>query len=208
VSPGHYIISAFAAGPEVGLLDEETLSTYGQNGSRLEAIGTEKSPAVDLTCGSLGQGLSAAVGFTLSDRLNGADAVTYAVVSDGEMEEGQLWEAAMFAGHHELSNLIVLLDANNSQVDGPVTQITTVEPVADKWRSFGWQVADVDGHDVAALSAALDRALASDRPAVIIARTSTVHGLDCLPPDSDGHFIQLPADLAGRAEKELVERYA
>ncbi|MEV0605889.1 1-deoxy-D-xylulose-5-phosphate synthase N-terminal domain-containing protein [Polymorphospora rubra] len=204
VSPGHYIIAAFAAAAERGLLDEDDLRTYGHNGSRLEAIGTERSPAVDLTCGSLGQGLSAAVGFALADRIQGRpDARTFAFLSDGELEEGQLWEAAMFADHHRLGNLAVLLDANNSQVDGPVADITTIEPIAEKWRSFGWDARDVDGHDPAVLADAMDRAIAADRPAVVIARTSTRHGLACLPDGVDGHFIKLPPDLAEQATAEL-----
>ncbi|MFV2088364.1 1-deoxy-D-xylulose-5-phosphate synthase N-terminal domain-containing protein [Micromonospora sp. LOL_021] len=204
VSPGHYIIAAFAAAAERGLLDDDDLRTYGHNGSRLEAIGTERSPAVDLTCGSLGQGLSAAVGFALADRIQGrSDARALAMISDGELEEGQLWEAAMFADHHRLGNLAVLLDANNSQVDGPVAEIATVEPIADKWRSFGWDARDVDGHDAAALDDAVAHAVATDRPAVVIARTSTRHGLACLPDGVDGHFIKLPPELAEAATAEL-----
>lgn len=204
VSPGHYIIAAFAAAAERGLLDDDDLRTYGHNGSRLEAIGTERSPAVDLTCGSLGQGLSAAVGFALADRIQGrSDARALAMISDGELEEGQLWEAAMFADHHRLGNLAVLLDANNSQVDGPVAEIATIEPIADKWRSFGWDARDVDGHDAAALDEAVAHAVATDRPAVVIARTSTRHGLACLPDGVDGHFIKLPPELAEAATAEL-----
>jgi transketolase len=203
-SPGHYIIAAFAAAAEVGLLDEGELASYGQDGSDLEAIGTERSPVVTLTCGSLGQGLSAAVGFALANRLRGnTGARTFALVSDGELEEGQLWEAAMFAGHHRLSRITVLLDANNSQVDGPVDGITTIEPIAAKWESFGWQTCDIDGHDVRAVVRELRQAEGRDAPTVIICRTSTTHGLDCLPPDADGHFIKLPAELAGRAIAEL-----
>jgi transketolase len=204
-SPGHYIIAPFAAATELGLLDEQIVSTYGQNGSPIEAIGTERSPIVDYTCGSLGQGLSAATGFAMSDRLRGSDASTYALVSDGEMEEGQLWEAAVFAAHHRLARLTVLLDANNSQVDGPVDSITTIEPIADKWAAFGWHVQDLDGHDIDAVSAALSAADAeTERPSVLVCRTSTVHGLDCLPPDADGHFIKLPPDLATAAVEELT----
>jgi transketolase len=206
-SPGHYVIAVFAAAAEVGLLDEEELAGYGQNGSRLEAIGTERSPVVSLTCGSLGQGLSGAAGFALADRLRGDPGPrTFAVVSDGELEEGQVWEAAMFAGHHRLARLTVLVDANNSQVDGPVDAITTVEPVAAKWESFGWHAVDIDGHDVRAVERELRRAGERDRPAVIICRTSTRHGLECLPPDADGHFLRLPAGLAGRAVAELEAR--
>ncbi len=206
-SPGHYIIGPFAAAAELGLIDN--LSGYGQNGSAFEAIGTERSPVVDYTCGSLGQGLSAALGFALADRFAGSDARIFTMVSDGELEEGQVWEAALFAAHHRLDRLVVLLDANNSQVDGPVDRITTLEPIAAKWSAFGWRVWDLDGHDVSALRDALAAAAAptgrhSGQPSVLVCRTSTRHGLDCLPPDADGHFIKLPPDLASAATAELT----
>jgi transketolase len=225
-SPAHYVIAAYAAAAGTGLLDETVLATYGQDGSALEAIGTERSPVPDYTCGSLGQGLSAAAGFALADRLRGRPEVrTFAFLSDGELEEGQVWEAAMFAGHYRLGRLTVLLDANNSQVDGPVASVTTIEPVAAKWRAFGWDAVELDGHDVDAVAAALadgtdgtggtDGAGGTDgtggagttadhaRPRILVCRTSTRHGLACLPPDADGHFIKLPAGLAAAAEAEL-----
>jgi transketolase len=206
-SPGHYVIAVFAAAATLGVLTEEEAKTYGQNGSDVESIGTERSPVMDYVCGSLGQGLSAAVGFALSDRLRGIDRRTFAMVSDGELEEGQVWEAAMFAAHHGLGSLTVLLDANNSQVDGPVDTITTIEPIAAKWESFGWLAVDIDGHDAAAIMDSLRRE-AGGSPVVLVCRTSTGHGLDCLPADADGHFIKLPADLAARVEAELTERLA
>jgi transketolase len=210
-SPAHYVIAAYAAAAETGLLDEAALAGYGRDGSALEAIGTERSPVPDYTCGSLGQGLSAAAGFALADRLRGRpEPRTFAFLSDGELQEGQVWEAAMFAGHYRLGRLTVLLDANNSQVDGPVDSITTIEPVAAKWRAFGWDAADLDGHDVGAVAAALaggadgpDAATGPARPRILVCRTSTRHGLACLPPDADGHFIKLPADLAAAADAEL-----
>jgi transketolase len=206
-SPGHYVIAPFAAAVELGLLDESVLDGYGKNGSPIEAIGTERSPVMDYTCGSLGQGLSAAVGFALSDRLRARDARTFAMVSDGEMEEGQVWEAALFAGHQRLSRLTVVLDANNSQVDGPVDTITTLEPVVAKWAAFGWHVADLDGHDTWAVLAALAAAEAErHQPSVLICRTSTRHGLDCLPPEADGHFIKLTPAVAQAAVEELTAR--
>ena len=229
-SPAHYVIAAYAAAARTGLLDEAMLATYGQDGSALEAIGTERSPVPDYACGSLGQGLSAAAGFALADRLRGhPEARTFAFLSDGEMEEGQVWEAAMFAGHYRLDRLTVLLDANNSQVDGPVDTITTIEPVAAKWRAFGWDAVELDGHDVGAVAAALaggtdgaggttetrsgragGAGTAADhaRPRILVCRTSTRHGLACLPPDADGHFIKLPADLAAAAEAELSAELA
>ena len=201
-SPAHYIIGPFAAAAELGLID---LSGYGQNGSAFEAIGTERSPVVDYTCGSLGQGLSAALGFALADRFRGSDARIFTMVSDGELEEGQVWEAALFAAHHRLDPLTVLLDANNSQVDGPVDSITTLEPIAAKWSAFGWHAVDVDGHDVAAVGSALAAAIAvRERACMLVCRTSTRHGLDCLPPDADGHFIKLPPSLAAAATAELT----
>jgi transketolase len=205
-SPGHYVIGIFAAAAELGLLDEDAARAYGQNGSPVEAIGTERSPVVDYVCGSLGQGLSAAAGFALSDRLKNRERRTFAIVSDGELEEGQVWEAAMFAAHHRLARLTVLVDANNSQVDGPVDTITTIEPIAAKWEAFGWNAVDLDGHDVGAVIDAMTGADQGDTPSVLINRTSTTHGLHCLPPDADGHFIKLPADLAARAEAELLAR--
>lgn len=203
-SPGHYVIGVFAAAAELGLLGEDAVKGYGQDGSAVEAIGTERSPVADYVCGSLGQGLSAAAGFALSDRMRGRHRRTFAMISDGELEEGQVWEAAMFAGHHRLSRLTVLLDANNSQVDGPVDEITTLEPLKGKWEAFGWAARDVDGHDVTAVVGALARAGSAEQPTVLINRTSTTRGLRCLPPDADGHFIKLPPELAAAAEAELA----
>ena len=208
-SPGHYVIAAYAAAAETGLLDSAALASYGHNGSALEAIGTERSPVPEYTCGSLGQGLSAAAGFALADRLQGqAQTRTFAFISDGELQEGQVWEAAMFAGHHRLSQLTVLLDANNSQVDGPVDTITTIEPIAAKWQAFGWAAVDLDGHDVMAIAMALAATGGVTRPQVLICRTSTRHGLSCLPADADGHFIKLPAVLARAAITELTSELA
>jgi transketolase len=208
-SPGHYIIAVFAAAPDLGLLTDADLSSYGEDGSRFEAVGTERSPVVDLTCGSLGQGLSGAIGFALSAQLRGNwDSRVFALVSDGELEEGQTWEAAMFAAHRGLGNLTVLLDANDSQVDGPVSWVTTVEPIAAKWESFGWAAFDVDGHDPHALTAALSMALDDSRPSIVIARTSTGHGLSCLPDGADGHFIKISPELVEAAVAELETRLA
>jgi transketolase len=207
-SPGHYIIGPIAAAVALGILGEDAIAAYGQDGSPIEAISTERSPVADYVCGSLGQGLSAAAGFALSDRMRGRDARTFAIVSDGELEEGQVWEAAMFAAHHRLANLTVLLDANNSQVDGPVDTITTIEPIVAKWESFGWHAIDLDGHDVDAVIGRLKDTAGGDRPAVLVCRTSTSHGLRCLPPEADGHFIKLPPALAAQAIGELRTQLA
>jgi len=205
LSPGHYTIGVFAAAAELGWLEPAELAAYGADGSRLEAIGSERSPVVDLTCGSLGQGLSGAIGLALSDRMRGRDARTFAFLSDGEMEEGQVWEAAMFAAHHRLHRLTVICDCNNSQVDGPVESVTTLEPIPERWRAFGWTAIEVDGHDVPAISAGIQTALAGDRPAVIVARTDPGRGVVALPEDTDRHFVKLPPELAGPVIRELEE---
>lgn len=208
-SPGHYIISFYASAAEHGVIPRSELESYGQDGSKLEAIGTESSPGVDLTTGSLGQGLSGAVGLALAHRMRNEDDVrVFALISDGELQEGQVWEAAMFAAHHRLGRVVAILDANDSQVDGPVSSITTIEPIAAKWQSFGWDAFDVNGHDTRAIDNALTRAEQSERPAVVIGRTSTSHGLDALPDDVDGHFIKLSDELAAAAITELEARLA
>jgi transketolase len=205
MSPGHYVIGLYAAAVETGLLTADQLPDYGRDGSVLEAIGTERTPVADLVCGSLGQGLSGAIGFALAAHLAGEDRDTFAFISDGEMEEGQVWEAAMFASHHRgrMGPLTAVIDANNSQVDGPVTSVTTIEPLAEKWRAFGWRVADVDGHDVEALVAAFASREDSSEPLVVIARTDILGRMRSLPPTVDGHFIKLDAGLERALTAEL-----
>lgn len=203
LSPGHYVIALYAAAAELGLLDPQALATYGKDGSLLEAIGSERTPLGDLVCGSLGQGLSGAVGFALAAELTGEDRDTFAFLSDGEMEEGQVWEAAMFAAHRRLGRLMVVIDGNNSQVDGPVTSVTTLEPLADKWRAFGWRVADVDGHDIEALRRAFAARHDGLEPFVVVARTQILGGLRAIPSTVDGHFIKLDAALKAAITSEL-----
>jgi transketolase len=205
LSPGHYVISLYAVAAEVGLLDPKALASYGADGSLLEAIGTERTPLVDLVCGSLGQGLSGAIGFALAAHLAGERRTTWAFLSDGEMEEGQVWEAAMFASHQRdrMGRLAVVIDANNSQVDGPVASVTTLEPLAEKWRAFGWQVDEVDGHDAEALSSTLKNHENDDGPFVLIARTETSGRLRSIPATVDGHFIKLDAALERAVISEL-----
>lgn len=208
LSPGHYVIALYAVAAEVGLLDPAQLARYGADGSPLEAIGSERTPLVDLVCGSLGQGLSAAVGFALAAHLAGEARDTYAFLSDGEMEEGQVWEAAMFAAHQRqrLGRLVAIVDANNSQVDGPVSSVTTLEPLAEKWRAFGWQALELDGHDVAALQQALATRSPEGVPLVLIARTSCLGRLRSLPATLDAHFLKLDEALRTALEQELSQQ--
>ncbi len=204
ISPGHYVISLYAAAAQVGRIPREALASYGKDGATLEAIGGERTPVVDMVCGSLGQGLSVAVGYALAAGLAGEDRHTFVFLSDGELQEGQIWEAAMFAAHNRdrTGPLVAVIDANNSQVDGPVTSVTTLEPLADKWRAFGWRVAEVDGHDLDALCGAFASG-AVGAPLAVIARTQITGGMKSIPPTIDGHFIKLDAELADALTKEL-----
>jgi len=203
LSPGHYVISLYAAAAETGLIDPARLEGYGRDGDVLEAIGSERTPLGDLVCGSLGQGLSGAIGFAVAAQLAGEDRDVFAFLSDGEMEEGQVWEAAMFAAHRRLDRLVVIIDANNSQVDGPVTSVTTLEPLPEKWRAFGWRVAEVDGHDVEALWQALASRRSDGGPLVVVARTEITGRVRAIPPTVDGHFIKLDHALRAAIVSEL-----
>jgi transketolase len=202
LSPGHYAVVLYATAAEFGWIEKTQLESYGLDGALLEPISTERTPFVDLACGSLGQGLSGAIGFALAARLAREDRRTFAFLSDGEMEEGQVWEAAMFAAHNRLGNLTAIIDANNSQVDGPVSSVTTIEPLADKWRAFGWHVEEVDGHHMDALVGAFGVRVA-DVPVVVIARTDIFGRLKSLPRNVDGHFITLDPQLETSVIAEL-----
>ena len=203
LSPAHYAIALYAAAAETGLLESAALADYGADGSLLEAISTERTPLLDLTCGSLGQGLSGAIGLCLADGFARRERRTVAFLSDGELEEGQVWEAATFAAHRGLDRLTVVLDANGSQVDGPVSWVTTLEPIAERWRAFGWHVAEVDGHDVSALGGALELVAAAAGPGIVIARTDIFGGTKSLPASVDGHFVKLTPELTESLVAEL-----
>jgi transketolase len=204
LSPSHYVTAMYAVAVELGQLDRQTLNSYGADGSALETIGSERTPVVDFTCGSLAQGLSVGIGYALANRLAGRGARTVVFGSDGEMEEGQTWEAAMFAAHHGLQHLTLVLDCNDSQVDGPVSFVTTIEPLVDKWRAFGWHAIEVDGHDLGELTDALDQAV--DQPKVIVARTTATAGLDALEGVDDAHFIKVDGELGDSLSAELERR--
>src|SRR3954469_19857576 len=159
LSHGHYAIAAYAALIEAGIIPVAELETYGSDDSRLPMSGMAAyTPGMEISGGSLGQGLAIGVGMALGLRLKGSPAFIYNSMSDGELDEGSTWEAAMGAAHHRLDNLICLVDVNNQQADGPSGKVLGFEPLADKWAAFGWHVQRVDGNDLAAVLAAFDAA--------------------------------------------------
>ena len=194
LSHGHYAIALYAALIEAGIIDETELETYGSDDSRLPMSGMATyTPGMEISGGSLGQGLSIAVGMALGLRAKGNPAWVYNSMSDGELDEGATWEAAMGAAHHQLGNLITLVDINQQQADGPSQRILGFEPLADKWLSFGWHVQRVNGNDLAAVIEAFDRARAVTEPVprVILFDTLMGKGVPFLEQREKNHFIRV-----------------
>ena len=194
LSHGHYAIALYAALLEAGVLPEQELETYGSDDSRLPMSGMATyTPGMEISGGSLGQGLAIAVGQALGLRMKGNDAFVYNSMSDGELDEGAVWEAAMSASHHKLGNLINLVDINRQQADGPSHDILQFEPLVDKWVAFGWHVQRVDGNDLEAVVAAFDqaRAVVEDKPRVILFDTLMGKGVPFLEARDKNHFIRV-----------------
>lgn len=206
LSTAHNTAIFYATLAARGLIEPALLGTYCQDGSALEINASERvGPMVEATCGSLGQGVSVGVGMALAARRHGRDSRVYVVLGDGELQEGQVWEAAMVAGTRELDNLCVVIDYNAMQVDGHVDQVAHMEPVDAKWRAFDWRVETIDGNDMSALLAALDRARETrGQPVCIIARTVAGKGVPSLEGVL-GHTMKLPPEMAERALAELSE---
>ncbi|MCD6326181.1 transketolase [bacterium] len=164
-----------------------------------------RTPGVDASTGSLGQGLSIACGMALGLRLSSSDSKVYAILGDGEIQEGQIWEAAMSAAHYKLKNLVAFIDANQLQIDGRVQDVMNVEPIAAKWESFGWNVQEIDGHDFAQIDEAIAAAEArdGDKPNMIVARTTKGKGVSFIEGKVGFHGVTPNMDELRAAMKEL-----
>jgi transketolase len=204
LSTAHNTAIFYATLAARGCIPESLLATYTQDGSPLEINASERiGPAVEATCGSLGQGLSVGVGMALSARRRGRDRRVYVVLGDGEMQEGQVWEAAMAAGSHRLSNLCLIVDYNRMQVAGHIDSVVDMNPIVGKWASFGFRVDAIDGNDMEAILAALERARRHEKgPTCIIAETLVGKGAPSLEGVL-GHTMRLPPELAQRSLEEL-----
>jgi transketolase len=196
LSIGHYSIGLYAALAEAGVFPLDELDTYGADGSRLEMAGSEITPGFEMTGGSLGHGLSQAVGMALGLRLDGRASRVFNLLSDGELQEGSTWEAAMSAAHFRLGHLYAFVDCNNQQADGPPASVMGIEPVAEKWAAFGWDTRRIDGNNIAALVEALDAAKAvPDKPHAIILDTLMGKGVAAFESREKNHFIRVdPSD--------------
>jgi transketolase len=206
LSTGHYSIVLFATLAELGVFREEELATYGADESRLEMSTCITTPGVEITGGSLGHGLSQSVGMALGARLSGRDFRVFNFLSDGELQEGVTWEAAMAAAHYRLGNLTALVDVNNMQADGEVAGVMTIEPVADKWRAFGWYAQTVNGNSIEELAAALDAARAiQDQPKVLVCHTTLGNGVPIIQQLPKAHFVRVEQAEWDAALQQLAE---
>lgn len=189
LSKAHACPVLYAALAESGYFPVDTLWTLRKLGSILQGHpDMNKTPGVEFGAGSLGQGLPAAVGMALAARLDKKDYRVFAMIGDGESQEGSIWEAAMSASHYKLGNLIGILDFNKLQIDGPNSEVMTVEPVVDKWRAFGWNVVEIDGHNMGQIVDALLTAKGLDcRPTMIIAHTIKGKGVPFMENGAEWH---------------------
>lgn len=173
LSKGHAAPAMYACLAEKGYFPREELDHLRQAGHMLQGHPDMKhTPGVDMTTGSLGQGISAACGMALASKIDKADWRVYAVLGDGELEEGQVWEAAMYAAHYKLDHLTAFVDNNGLQIDGPITEVMSSLPIGDKFRAFGWHVIETDGHDVEKLHEAIEEAKSIEgKPTMIVMKT-------------------------------------
>lgn len=211
LSHGHYAIAHYAALLEAGVITEDELESYGCDDSRLPMSGMATyTPGMEISGGSLGQGLAIGVGMALGLKQKNNPAFIYNSMSDGELDEGSTWEAAMGAAHHKLDNLICLVDINNQQADGNSNEVMGFEPLADKWLAFGWHVQRVRGNDLAAVLAAFDAArnLKDKKPRVILFDTLMGKGVPFLETREKNHFIRVDAPEWQQAIATLDAQFA
>lgn len=197
---GHAVVLA-----NRGYFDAEQLKDFNKTGSPFGMhLDGNKVLGVDVSTGSLGHGMSMALGLALGARVRKMPWLTYCVVGDGECNEGSIWEAAMAAAHYKTGNLIVLVDRNRMMIDGPTEEVMGLEPLADKWRAFGWEVRETDGHDFRQLADAIDYAIAyHDGPVAIICNTIKGKGIDFMENDPAWHYGGLSAELVRKAKASL-----
>ena len=205
LSKGHAAPVLYAALAEAGYFPAGELVTLRRIDSRLQGHPSIRStPGVEMSTGSLGQGLSAACGMAIAAKLDGAAWRVYALLGDGELEEGQIWEAVMTAAHRRLDNLTAFVDANGLQIDGPVADIKSMERIGDRFAAFGWHVVEIDGHDIPAIMAALAEARNTQgRPTVVVARTVKGKGVSFMENQLGWHGTAPKPDQVRAALAEL-----
>jgi transketolase len=207
LSKGHGVMAQYACMREIGWIDDAAVSGYFADGSMLKGLSDSRVPGLEVTSGSLGHGLSIAVGMALGARRNASGQRVFAIVGDGEMNEGPCWEAMLFAGQHKLDNLVVIVDENGFQAMGRTDDIIALGDMTAKFATFGFDAETIDGHDEAAIDAVLTRLLAngSGRPKAVIARTVKGYGVPFMENDNIWHYTRLTDDTYRAAIAALEE---
>ncbi|MCO1601553.1 transketolase [Desulfosporosinus nitroreducens] len=210
LSKGHAAPVLYSALAEKGYFSKEELKGLRQTGHMLQGHpDMKKTPGVDMSTGSLGQGLSAANGMALAGKLDGKDYRVYALLGDGEMAEGQVWEAAMASAHYKLDNVTAIIDYNGLQIDGKTDSVMCSSPLLEKWQAFCWHVIEVDGHDIDALLAAFAEAkTVKGKPTMIIAKTVKGKGVSFMEDQAGWHGNAPSVEQGEQALKELREEAA
>lgn len=204
-SRGHVGPLIFSLLAEAGYFPVEDLLTFRKFGSCLQGHPTTKCPGIEVGTGSLGQGLSVSAGLATAFKMDGASNRVYCMIGDGELQEGSVWEAIMFAGHYQLDNLCAVIDWNNLQIDGHVEDVLGLEPLADKWKAFRWNPIVVDGHDIGQLIAAYETAAnTKGQPTVILAKTIKGKGVSFMEDQAGWHGIAPTAEQGRQALLELA----
>ena len=203
LSKGHAVLALHAALAERGFFPVETLRSFEQKGSMLAGHPTLKVPGVEVATGSLGHGLPIGLGIAVACRVEGGANRVFVVMGDGETQEGSVWEAALAAPRFELDNLVAIVDCNRFQAANAVENVIPVEPLADRWRSFRWNVIEIDGHDMAQVLAALERPAEPGRPTAIVAHTVKGKGVPCLENTPRAHYTRLTPEEAAEALRGL-----
>ncbi len=205
LSKGHACPGLYAALCLKGVIPESELWHFREINSLLQGHPERKTPGIETISGSLGQAFSVASGMALAAKMDGKKHKVYALVGDGEIQEGIVWETAMFAGFHKLNNLIVIIDRNGCQNDGYTKDIMNVEPVAEKFKAFGWSTVEINGHDLQQIASALEQAEKSDKPFAIVAKTVKGKGVSFMENDPQWHGKALSQEQLEQALKELGE---
>ena len=210
LSKGHTAPALYAALAERGYFPVEELATLRHIGSRLQGHpNLNDTPGVEMSTGSLGQGISTACGMALAAKLKNEDSRVYTILGDGEIEEGQVWEAAMFAAHYKLDNLVAVIDNNNLQIDGPITEVMSSYPITDKFTAFGWNVIAIDAHDFDQIEAAFKAAReVKGKPTAIIQKSVKGKGVSFMEDQVSWHGTAPNAEQYEQAKAELTAALA
>ena len=208
LSKGHGVMAQYACLHEIGWLSDEEMNTYFGNGTRLKGLADAHVPGVEVTAGSLGHGLSVGVGLALGAKMNKTEQMCYALVGDGELNEGTIWEASLFAAQFKLDNLVVIVDVNGFQAMGTTDEVISLGDIEAKFRAFDFEAVSVDGHDEAAIDRAYRdlKASKNGKPKALIAKTIKGKGVSFMEHDNIWHYTRLSPQTYEAAITELGER--